>query len=158
VKLHGKIQLLAADLGSQLPKFQDVLSRTIKLVKPGGWLLLEDADRIMYDDGGLGPGQKGLWKAFQRRTGNEDIMTGALVGSAYEGLLKASDSFSEINVKKVCLPISRPSNGALLREAPNKSSQNFCKQILKSGSLALSLRLHRSLPLVPCWRTPRHSI
>jgi hypothetical protein len=99
-------------LGSQLPKYEDVLNRTIQLVRPGGWLLLEDVDLMIYDYGGLGPGHKAYWKAFQSFTGNEGL--NALVGSAHEGLLKASDSFSEVNGKKVSIPFSKPSNGTCI--------------------------------------------
>jgi len=89
-----------------LPNFQDVLSRIIKLVKPGGWLLLDDIDSAFY--GNPSPGMKSFWEAYQRYMRGKGAEP--LAGSAFEGLLKASGAFSEVNAKKLVLPISGKSD------------------------------------------------
>ncbi|KAI0942642.1 hypothetical protein AcW1_003216 [Taiwanofungus camphoratus] len=89
-----------------LPNGEDVLRRAIDLVKPGGWLLVEDPDDDNMVDGGkpLGPGMSafvGAWLKIVRSRGAEPSL-----GRELERILQSSSAFSEVNVMKVTIPIS----------------------------------------------------
>lgn len=106
VKMHRSLILCA-----QLPNGEDVLRRAIDLVKPGGWLLVEDPDDDNMVDGGkpLGPGMSafvGAWLKIVRSRGAEPSL-----GRELERILQSSSAFSEVNVMKVTIPISGKSQG-----------------------------------------------
>lgn len=88
----------------QLPEYKAVLDRTYHLVKPGGWLVIEDVDNRIYDDVELG---NALLTAY---TAWSDVLKTRGVNSRssieYESLLKESGIFSEIKVHKVAAPVS----------------------------------------------------
>ncbi|KAF8476527.1 hypothetical protein JB92DRAFT_3050303 [Gautieria morchelliformis] len=69
-----------------LPRFEEVLNRTVQLVKPGGLLLLDDK----------------IIKEFQERRN-----INPLSASAVQGIIESSGLFSEVNVRKIVVPISR---------------------------------------------------
>ena len=89
---------------SQLPRFEEVLNRTMQLVKPGGWLLLEDVETVFKEDAGLLPGQEAFKQFQQHRTAKG---VNPRTASALQGIIESSKLFSEVNVKKIVLPISK---------------------------------------------------
>jgi hypothetical protein len=94
----------------KLPDFEDVLKRTIELINPGGWLLLEEADNTLRDssDLELGPAKKwfNLWRDAlkSRRLDINAILN-------YERILTNSGEFSEVTVHKITVPVSGKSDG-----------------------------------------------
>jgi SAM-dependent methyltransferase len=86
---------------SQLPRFEEVLKRTMQLVKPGGWLLLDDNESRFRD----GPGQDVARKIIQEFQERRNI--NPRVASAFQGIIESSGLFSEVNVRKVVIPFSR---------------------------------------------------
>lgn len=95
----------------QVPGGEEVLRRTIQLVKPGGWLLVEDPDDENMQDGGkpLGPGVDAFlraWLRIVRARGAEPC-----IGRDLERILLSSGAFEEVNVRKVVIPISGNSAG-----------------------------------------------
>ena len=89
---------------SQLPRFEEVLNRTMQLVKPGGWLLLEDVETVFKEDAGLLPGQEAFKQFQQHRTAKG---VNPRTASALQGIIESSKLFSEVNVQKIVLPISK---------------------------------------------------
>jgi len=87
------------------PNFEDVLKRSVDLVRPGGWLLMDDIENTIYDHKSLGPGQKTFWEAFHKYMNSKGVYE--LAPCFYEDILKASGSFSEVNIKKFVVPMSR---------------------------------------------------
>ena len=90
-----------------------MLNRTIQLVKPGGWLLLDEVE-FREDEGGV-PGHKGFWNEFHHAMMGKDSSPRA--GAKLQGILESSKHFSEVNVRKLVLPISKcdePHVGELL--------------------------------------------
>ncbi|KAF8469337.1 S-adenosyl-L-methionine-dependent methyltransferase [Gautieria morchelliformis] len=90
-----------------LPKFEEVLNRTMQLVKPGGWLLLDDIETTFRDEPEFrdGPGHdvaKKIIKEFQERRNINPRSA-----SAVQGIIESSGLFSEVNVRKIVVPISR---------------------------------------------------
>lgn len=105
-------KLLGDDVeGHQLPNGEDVLRRTCDLVRPGGWLLVEDPDDDHMRDGenSIGPGMRAFvdaWLHLLRSRGAEPN-----IGARLERLLKESGKFSEVHSKKIIIPISGHSLG-----------------------------------------------
>ncbi|KAG6864237.1 hypothetical protein C0993_009171 [Termitomyces sp. T159_Od127] len=90
-----------------LPNWQKVLENIISLLKPGGWLWIEEVDFWLYDDGpqGLGPSLKVFNKKCLSHSGlrNVDVFTASSLRPVLEGL----GSFIEVhNIGMRC-----PTNG-----------------------------------------------
>lgn len=95
----------------QLPNGVDILKRICNLVKPGGWLLVEDPDDDNMVDGGkpLGPGMSEFvakWLGLMRARGAHPC-----IGRDLREIIQSTQMFSEVNVKKVVIPMSQKSQG-----------------------------------------------
>ena len=105
-----------------MPGAREVLRRAVGLLKPGGWIIVEDPDDSNMVDGGkpLGPGMGafvGAWLDIVRSRGAEPCF-----GRFLEDELKAIDSLVEVNVKKVTIPISGKSEGMIPSLGPTTGS------------------------------------
>ncbi|GJE90541.1 S-adenosyl-L-methionine-dependent methyltransferase [Phanerochaete sordida] len=99
-----------------IPDGEAVLRRMISLVKPGGWLLVEDPDDDhMLDDGGpLSPALaefEQAWIGIMRARGANPC-----IGRDLEGIVRSSGAFRAVNVKRVVVPISGHSSDPALRQ------------------------------------------
>ena len=86
----------------QLPNPQRVLERIIRLVKPGGWLLVEEAkltDEVVGDAPAVRTTYALLYKAWG--SNGKDVR----VGEKLESWIWKTGSFSEVNVHGVIVPI-----------------------------------------------------
>jgi len=88
-----------------LPKPEQVISRVIPLLKPGGWLLMQylDSDLRAEDGSDLGPATR-VW--LDRY---DDLLRGRGTESPTrisDNIITASGLFSEINVKKIDIALS----------------------------------------------------
>ena len=95
----------------QVPNGEDALRRAAKLVKSGGWLIVEETnDDAMADNGGpMGPGLAafcaGWYKVLRSRGGDPAF------GSKIEAILRSTGEFSEIHAQKVTIPVTAQTNG-----------------------------------------------
>ncbi|KAM5543800.1 hypothetical protein V8D89_002417, partial [Ganoderma adspersum] len=104
--VHARLVLM------HVPGAIDILRRAIQLLKPGGWILVEDPDDSNMVDGGkpLGPGMSafvGGWSELLRSRGAEPNF-----GRYLENELRSVSSLVEVHVKKVTIPISGKSDDA----------------------------------------------
>ena len=105
----------------KLSNFEQVLDRTMQLVKPGGWLIL---DELMFRGDG---GQNAFWKQFQRYMMGHHSAPHA--GEALQGIIESSGLFSDVNVRKVILPVSKcddPQLGELGCYSPGGPARLMC--------------------------------
>ncbi|EKM50916.1 uncharacterized protein PHACADRAFT_212833 [Phanerochaete carnosa HHB-10118-sp] len=89
-----------------VPNGEDALRRAIQLVKPGGWLLVEDPDDDRMLDGGrpLGPALSEFmqtWAGIMRARGANPC-----IGRDLERILDSSGAFDKIGVRKAVVPMS----------------------------------------------------
>jgi len=87
-----------------IPNASDVLRRLTKLIKPGGWLLVEDIDHKIYSDKSGDVIHAGVVEAlndYLRPKG-----TDPQIGAKLESVLIETGLFSEVNAIKVCCPLS----------------------------------------------------
>lgn len=95
----------------KLPNGEDALRRIMRLVRPGGWLLVEDADTDDITDGvkALGPGITvflELWSSLMRSRGADPS-----IGRRLDAIIQSAGGFGEVNVIKVAIPLSQQSPG-----------------------------------------------
>ncbi|KAH0578628.1 hypothetical protein H2248_003766 [Termitomyces sp. 'cryptogamus'] len=96
-----------------LPNWKNVLENVISLLKPKGWLWIEEIDGCFYDDQGLGPSLKMFNKKFlsYSRASNIDI----LVASSLASVLQELESLSEVHNVAIRCPTNgkdnSPNNG-----------------------------------------------
>jgi len=83
-----------------LSHFPDVLKRMIELVKPGGYLLIEDVELDLYGD--VGPGITKFYNTYHSYTAPRGVDSHA--GSKLEALLNESRAFSHVHCQKISLP------------------------------------------------------
>ncbi|KAF8587799.1 S-adenosyl-L-methionine-dependent methyltransferase [Ramaria rubella] len=110
-----------------LPRVEEVLARTMQLVKPGGWLLLDDLENV-FKDAGLGPGQRAFWEGLNVHVRSKG--SNPLVPAAFQGILETSELFSEVNAKKVVIPISKwehPINDIGIRRIAESFRRSFVR-------------------------------
>jgi hypothetical protein len=94
----------------QLPNYKATLERTIQLVKPGGWLIIEDVDNGIYrDDSELGPGLSRALAAWTDGLKQQGV--DHMASREYESLLRGSEMFREIEVRKVPVPVTSLTDG-----------------------------------------------
>jgi hypothetical protein len=99
-----------SELAFQLPNGKTHLERTLHLVKPGGWLILEDVNNDIYDESSeLSPGISKAFTTWKEILKERDIIT--TFSKEYESFLKESGAFSEVNVLKLCAPVSGQTDG-----------------------------------------------
>ncbi|KAJ7816865.1 S-adenosyl-L-methionine-dependent methyltransferase [Mycena olivaceomarginata] len=85
-----------------VPNAKDVLERAAKLVKPGGWLLVEDLDmHSLVESGGPGVSQviTRYIELLQARGADAEI------GRKLESMFKSTGSFSTIQAQRVAVPV-----------------------------------------------------
>ncbi|KAJ6588692.1 S-adenosyl-L-methionine-dependent methyltransferase, partial [Mycena capillaripes] len=105
-----------------LPNAKDVIERAAKLVKPGGWLILEDINICtLIESGGLVTSQVAvLWAGIVKAKGAD-----AYFGREMEAIIQSTGSFSEIHTRKVMIPLchdgSAPQNLAKMGEVFRRS-------------------------------------
>lgn len=85
-----------------LPEFPEVLKRIIQLVKPGGFLLIEDNEHRVFGD--IGPGTTRFFEVYNgyMKSRGADPMTGPKL----EPLLRESGAFREVFSHKIEAPVS----------------------------------------------------
>ncbi|KAI0666379.1 hypothetical protein C8Q78DRAFT_1108405 [Trametes maxima] len=104
--VHARLVLI------HVPGAEDVLRRAIDLIKPGGWLLVDEPDDYAQADGspgGLGPGTSAVlngWKKVLESSGADPQF-----GSKLKGIVESTGAFNEVHVNKVIVPISGKSEG-----------------------------------------------
>lgn len=92
---------LRVEIRSQLPHASRFLERVTPLLKPNGWLLIEDTSVIEFPTA-MGPAQKQrneVMFAYMKSKGLDPH-----VGGHLEEQLRASGAFSEVNVREQVLP------------------------------------------------------
>jgi hypothetical protein len=77
-----------------------VLDRFIELVRPGGWLLIDDIEHNMSGD--FGPGIKKFYEVYHGYTKPRKV--DPLAGPLIEPILKGSGKFSEVHMRKASAP------------------------------------------------------
>jgi hypothetical protein len=107
---HSTPQQYFTDTSLKLPKPEEVISRVIHLVKPGGWLLLEDMNFNPRDEDGLelGPATKTWYEIYHSTMKSRGVEN---VFPPFESTINASGLFSEINARTVVLSVSEKSDG-----------------------------------------------
>ncbi|KAF8587123.1 S-adenosyl-L-methionine-dependent methyltransferase [Ramaria rubella] len=162
--IHARFVLM------HVPKPESVILRIIKLLKPGGWLLLGDLDFKLIDESelGLGPASKEWVERYYRIMKSKGVHNDTPV---YDKTLLASRAFSEVNVKTIHLPVSEKSGdpklnklGAAFRTACQRVAINMANQSVPGFSLALGKeyseelndsRRNTTLPVVFAWAKKR---
>jgi len=88
-----------------LPKAEQIITRVIQLVKPGGWLLIEDLDLNVHGRDGLdiSPALIAWFDGFIRALKDRGVDHTAPI---FDKIAEASGVFSEVNVRKVGVPFS----------------------------------------------------
>ena len=89
-----------------------MLERTIPLVKPGGWLIIEELLPILWGsdvDKELDPLLTAWINAWDKMMEARDLDARAAI--KHEPLLRESGVFSEIKVDKLYLPLSEQTDG-----------------------------------------------
>ncbi|KAF8480708.1 hypothetical protein JB92DRAFT_3102027 [Gautieria morchelliformis] len=74
----------------------------MQLLKPGGWLLLDDGETGCRDE----PGHEVARKTIQEFKERRKIIP-RVTASAVQGIIESSGLFSEFNARKVVVPLSR---------------------------------------------------
>jgi hypothetical protein len=101
----------------KLAGFEEILNRAMQLVKPGGWLLLDDAETILRDNlGSQIASDRSIFQQLLQQYQERKNMN-PHVGSAFQEILESSGVFSEVNIREIMLPISRwddPHTGQLI--------------------------------------------
>ncbi|KAF8509762.1 S-adenosyl-L-methionine-dependent methyltransferase [Hysterangium stoloniferum] len=91
-----------------LPHPEGIIRRIAQLVKPGGWLLLDDAHqpRTVECDPIRSPGLSSFWKLLQDSQRARDI--DPFIGARFKEILQSTGLFSEVNAEEILLPLSYP--------------------------------------------------
>ncbi|KAJ7457658.1 S-adenosyl-L-methionine-dependent methyltransferase [Mycena galericulata] len=130
--VHARLLLM------HVPGSQVVLERVAKLVKPGGWLVLEDLDmQSMMESGG--PVVKEvirIWRNILNSRGADGD-----IGRKMESIIEASGAFSELGTQKIAIPIcidgSAPKNltrlGAVFKTTVKKLVDDWSERFSAEG-------------------------
>ncbi|KAF5353608.1 hypothetical protein D9758_013783 [Tetrapyrgos nigripes] len=79
-----------------LPEPQEVVSRLASLIRPGGWLLLEEPNHTLLDaNNDIGPGVRELYKGYHEHMRRQGV--DPQIGMRIRTLLEDSKEFSEVN-------------------------------------------------------------
>ncbi|KAF9063523.1 S-adenosyl-L-methionine-dependent methyltransferase [Rhodocollybia butyracea] len=79
-----------------LPKPDSYIRRLASLLRPGGWLLLEDVNHTLLDaHKPIGPGVQALYRGYRQHMRKQDVDPG--VGARLKKMLETSREFSEVN-------------------------------------------------------------
>ncbi|KAJ6569385.1 S-adenosyl-L-methionine-dependent methyltransferase, partial [Mycena capillaripes] len=100
--VHARLLLM------HLPNNKDVLERAAKLVKPGGWLVLDDFDlsSIIKNSG---PAVSRVLSTWREILIARDV--DADIGKKMEFILQSTGSFSKIGAHKISIPICDNGSG-----------------------------------------------
>ncbi|KAF8210080.1 S-adenosyl-L-methionine-dependent methyltransferase, partial [Mycena galopus ATCC 62051] len=111
--LHARFVLM------HLPNVRDTLERASKLVKPGGWLVLEDIylRRLIETGGPVVSRVMALWAGIVEARGAD-----AHIGGKMESMIRDTELFSEIHTRKIVIPICDKSSAS---QATTKLSTAF---------------------------------
>ncbi|KAF8072136.1 S-adenosyl-L-methionine-dependent methyltransferase [Lyophyllum atratum] len=101
-----------------LSNWENVLQRVSSLLKPGGWLLLEDIDHMLFQENGevnVGPNIQEFYRIYY------EVYTPSrgvdyIVGSRMEEILKKMNLFSEVNAVKIKCPFDGRSEDPRIRD------------------------------------------
>ena len=95
----------------QISDGEHALRRIVKLVKPGGWLLVEEPDMEGMTDGEkpLGPGMTTFIQTWLRLVRARGV--NPALGRELERIITSTGVFSDVNVKKVVIPVSGKCDG-----------------------------------------------
>jgi len=119
-----------------MPNFPDVMQRAIDLIKPGGWLLVEDFDHIFYElNNEVGEGSKRLFSiinGYLEANGCDPYL-----GPTFERRLQEMNLFRHIHVDKIYCPVSPEPNaeprskaiGQTMRRSFLRVYPSFAKKI-----------------------------
>lgn len=100
-----------------LSEWEAVLRRVIALLKPGGWLLLEDIDHMLFQENGevnVGPNIQEFYRIYYRYASARKV--DYIVGSRMEEVLNNMDQFSEVNAVKIKCPFGGNSEDPTARD------------------------------------------
>ncbi|KAK7060430.1 hypothetical protein VNI00_001195 [Paramarasmius palmivorus] len=123
-----------------LPNGEDILKRTLELVKPGGWFIIEEPNDDACRDGNepLPPGFRAFvetWLSIIRSRGAEPC-----IGQDLGRILDESRLFSEVNIRKLVIPYSGQSKveaekrlGDAWRSIAIRNGEDFPKRFEKEG-------------------------
>ncbi|KAG6852444.1 hypothetical protein C0991_011891 [Blastosporella zonata] len=91
---------------SHLQHWERVLKHVVSLLKPGGWLWIEDIDSEFYEDSGNVPGP--FTKRFNDIYGSHmrSMNVDTLVGSSLQSVLEKMEIFSDINSVEIKCPMN----------------------------------------------------
>ncbi|KAJ3992971.1 S-adenosyl-L-methionine-dependent methyltransferase [Lentinula boryana] len=79
-----------------LPQPDNYIHRLASLLRPGGWLLLEDVNHTLLDaNRPIGPGVQALYRGYREHMHNQGVDPG--VGARLKNMLETSKKFSEVN-------------------------------------------------------------
>ncbi|KAF5338455.1 hypothetical protein D9757_015230 [Collybiopsis confluens] len=83
-----------------LPKPETYIARLASLLRPGGWLLLEDVNHTLLDaNRPVGPGVQALYHGYNKHMHKQGVDPN--VGAKLKTMLEASKKFSEVNERVV---------------------------------------------------------
>lgn len=81
---------------TQLPNPDSYIPRLAALLRPGGWLLLEDVNHTLLDaKRPVGPGVQALYRGYYEHMHRQGVDPG--VGAKLKDMLQTSKEFSEVN-------------------------------------------------------------
>ncbi|KAJ3820394.1 S-adenosyl-L-methionine-dependent methyltransferase [Lentinula raphanica] len=79
-----------------LPKPDNYIHRLASLLRPGGWLLLEDVNHTLLDaNRPVGPGVQALYRGYREHMQKQGVDPG--VGARLKNMLETSKQFGEVN-------------------------------------------------------------
>ncbi|KAI0644106.1 S-adenosyl-L-methionine-dependent methyltransferase [Trametes meyenii] len=120
--VHARLVLI------HVPGAEDVLRRAVDLIKPGGWLLVDEPDDYAQADGspgGLGPGTSAVLKGWKKVL--ESSGADPQFGSKLKGIVESTGAFDKVHVNKVVVPISGKSEDPKLRKLGLTWKQNLTR-------------------------------
>ncbi|KAJ7287027.1 S-adenosyl-L-methionine-dependent methyltransferase [Mycena rebaudengoi] len=110
-----------------LPDGEKALERAVKLVKPGGWLIVEDFDlcRMVETGGPVVSKVIGLWLQILQSRGAD-----AEIAQRMESIIQNSHMFSEIHTKIAAIPICKYDSGPENLKGPGIALHSTVKKIV----------------------------
>ncbi|KAI0704570.1 S-adenosyl-L-methionine-dependent methyltransferase [Earliella scabrosa] len=108
--VHARLVLM------HIPNAYQIISQAIELVKPGGWLLMEEPDDEQMLDGGgpLGPGMDAFLQAWFTIFRGRKLEP--CIGRDLERTLTESGAFEELHVTRITTPLSEKSKDPALNK------------------------------------------
>ncbi|KAG5642892.1 hypothetical protein DXG03_001899 [Asterophora parasitica] len=86
-----------------LPDWEDILERVITLLKPGGWLLVEDVDHFVFEESGnVPPGTQEFFDVYNAYNVAQKV--DPMAGSKLAPALRRTNQFSKVNAVEIHCP------------------------------------------------------